>query len=385
MQKTTLEPSDSARFILRRIFLLYIGLAFTSLTFAYLGGVTRVSRMFPVWHALSWSYATAFACVIDYGIKMNVARRSSRAYKYLFLAPALTQLAQDFSRFIFYRDIGDQGLNEELGAFLGIIDITVAFIGVNLLRSAYIAHKNRLGTSDVKSETPVPPDDDSSPVESSPSTLLGRGDGYIDRVIHSVMERSVKSEHVANFSMYIMLALVMIGGMASFGLWIFTHADRISTLEAQRKKLITLQEGFKDAQVKLGSNNEELKVQLDRLIKFIDHDYSDSEPYKEAFNRLSLQSQTNYADIAIRVTIAVLTIFLVQVFFAVYKYNRHLAIMLGAKAEALELAGNDADARKELSREAVSIVKESVPGFGARPRTPLEEVVQMAEKLRKRE
>lgn len=106
--------------------------------------------------------------------------------------------------------------------------------------------------------------------------------------------------------------------------------------------------------------------------------------YEATLERLKEESKSNYADIAIRVTIAVLTIFLVQVFFSVYKYNRHLAIMLSAKAEALELVSNDDDARKELSREAVSIVKESIPGFGPNPRTPMEEAGRITERVWRR-
>jgi hypothetical protein len=322
-------------------------------------------------------YTASVALVLDYGRRLCVPPKGSRAYRSLFLAPALVQLGQDFSRSLFFRELDNSDLGQNLSLLMGVLEITLAFIGVRLLWSAYIAHTTRFDVPSMESKAPISPKDDAPSVANIPYLLLGRGDGYIDRVINSVMGRSMKSEHVASFSLIIMIVLVLVGGMASFGLWAFTHADRISSLEAERNKLISLQADIKEVRDKFSTSSEDAKARLDRLIKFIDQNYSTSESYKEALNRLSIQSQTNYADIAIRVTIAVLTIFLVQVFFSVYKYNRHLAIMLAAKAEALELAGNDVDARKDLSREAVNIVKESVPGFGPHPRTPINEATRM--------
>jgi hypothetical protein len=383
MQNTVLGSSSLTANVLRRVFLLYGGLAIASMTFSYLGG----SYPNSIWNiSISWIWAASSAAIFEYSRRLSIPPRDAFFYKILFLAPALIQIGQDMARFLAYRSFSRAESVEYIFLLLAVLDISWLILCVGLLRSAYMGYINSLTTPAREFEDRAPSANDLSSITKVPLfRLLGRGDGYIDRVINSVIERSMKSERQANFSLTIMLILVMIGGMASFGLWVFTHADRISTLEAERNKLITLQEGFKDALDKLDPNDAESKARLDRLIKFIEQNYSNSESYKDSLNRLSQQSQSNYADIAIRVTIAVLTIFLVQVFFAVYKYNRHLSNMLAAKAEALELAGNDEDSRKELSREAVSIVKESVPGFGARPRTPLEEVVQAADKLRKRE
>lgn len=373
MQNTVLGSSPSTN-VLPRILLVYGGLAFASMTFSYLGG--GYSNL--VWNtSIGWIFAASLATLFEFSRYLSVRPRTAFLYRILFLAPALLQLGQDLTR-LFAERSGSYELVENLFLLLAVLDLSWLVLCIGLLRSAYIGHKT--------SHTIIPTDHAAAANNALRTqtllSLLGRGDGYIDRVVNSVIERSRKSERQSNFSLIVMLILVMIGGMASFGLWAFTHADRISTLEAERNKLITLQQGFKDTQDKIDPNDAELKARLDRLIKFIEQNYSNSESYKDSLNRLSQQSQSNYADIAIRVTIAVLTIFLVQVFFAVYKYNRHLANMLAAKAEALELAGNDEDSRKELSREAVSIVKETVPGFGARPRTPLEEVIQVADKLR---
>lgn len=159
--------------------------------------------------------------------------------------------------------------------------------------------------------------------------------------------RSTKSEGTANFSLYVMLGLVFVGGMASSGLWALTDADRFNSQEAERNKLLALQSDVKGLREELGPGGEDLKNQLDRVVGYIGRNYQTSPTYEETLKRLSLQSQTNVADIAIRVTIAVLTIFLVQVFFSVYKYNRHLAIMHARGQDRGPRAGRERRGRAE--------------------------------------
>lgn len=381
MQTTDFDPPISTSSILRRIIINYVGFTLVSFTFSYLYGELRYSSMGVQWHFLNWGAALLTALILDYARRLAIPRRRGWIYKALYLAPGINQISRDAVRWI---GVDPRLTFEGIWIILYFLDAALLILGVRLLQSAYTAHVTRSNLSAVESDAHGTSAHDTSHADAS-SYSLGQGNDYIDRVIHSVLRRSMKSERAASFSLTIMLTLVMIGGMASFGLWVFTHADRVSTLEAERNKLISLQAEMREIRDKLGTGSEELKAQFDRLFKYIEQNYSTSASYEATLNKLSLQSQTNLADIAIRVTIAVLTIFLVQVFFSVYKCNRHLAIMLAAKAEALELAGNNDDARKELSLEAVNIVKESVPGFGSRPRTPIEEAVRAAEKLSKRE
>jgi hypothetical protein len=383
MQKNISKTSTPITSVIRRILLLYCGLAILSYTLRYLSG--EFSDSTP-WTFIAWTYAAIYAIVFEYSRRLCVPPRGNRLYSALFLAPALIQMGRDITLSIANRrgTVGESHIIIILFLLSGLY-ISFAILNALLLRSAYLARVSRPNIPALELEVFPPSTNGDSPITDIHLSLLGRGNSYVDRVIHSVLDRSAKSERTAGFSLMIMIALVMVGGMTSFGLWFLTHADRINTLEAERNKLILLQTETKDVLDKLGPGYEDAKAQLDRLIKFIDKNYSTSTSYEATLNKLSLQSQSNYADIAIRVTIAVLTIFLVQVFFAVYKYNRHLAIMLAAKAEALELVGSDDDARKELCREAVSIVKESVPGFGQSPRTPIEEAVRTAERIRKQE
>jgi len=328
----------------------------------------------------SWISAAIQAFVLEYSRNLSVPRRKSFAFQIFFTIPAVTQLVQDFA----VTDRFDlRQYNFLVFLVMWIVRAGALIVGVWLLHSAHKFRASSLNDLQPAPESPTVAINDLQSRNADLTNLLGRGDDYVDRVIHSVVSRSSQSERMASFSLVVMLVLVLIGGMASFGLWAFTHADRISSIETERNKLTFLQAEMQQINEKLASSNPAATAQLDRLFSFIDQNYKTSATYEATLNRLSQQSQTNYADIAIRVTIAVLTIFLVQVFFAVYKYNRHLAIMLAAKAEALKLAGSDEDARKELSREAVSIVKEAVPTFGAQPRTPMEEIARLADKIRR--
>jgi hypothetical protein len=379
MKAIILNQSDSVASIVRRTFLIYSALSVTSFIYAFLNGLPSLELIFI---PMMWMWSATYGVILDLGTRLCVPPRRSLVYRSLIYAPIPVQIGQDLTRILAYRALHDVG--RYVYMLLWLLDVCLLLIGVLLLRSAYESRvKDPASPAALPVVPTTPVDDIPAPSAAITSPLLGQNNDFIARVIHTVLSRSARSERAANFSLTVMLVLVMVGGMASFGLWAFTHADRISTLEKEHGNLIKLQKEMREVQEKLGGDREEVALRLNNLYNFIEQNYSTSANYEATLNSLKLQSQSNYADIAIRVTIAVLTIFLVQVFFSVYKYNHHHANMLAAKAEALELAGNDTDARKELSREAVSIVKESVPSFSPYPRTPIEEAIMMAEKLKK--
>jgi hypothetical protein len=380
MQPTS-DSNISGTPVLRRILLIYGGLAVITLSILYLNGL-EAEELFYI--AMAWFFASSMALIFGYSRRLGAPNRRSIFYRYFYLAPSLARVLDLLVLLLRHRDIGYSFRNYYtlINIIIYVFDIFIMFFCAHLLRLALI---DRVRPNTAELSVQNSPDVEAVPFSDNSFALLGQGTDYINRVVRSVIGRSIKSESTARFSLTVMLILVMVGGMASFGLWAFTHADRISTLEYERSKLINLENEVKAIRDKLGEGVDTVKPQLDRLLKFIDDNYSDSESYKADLARLSQQSQSNYADIAIRVTIAVLTIFLVQVFFSVYKYNRHLAIMLAGKAEALELVRNDDEARKELSREVISIVKETIPGFGSHPRTPIEEAIRATENIRKKE
>lgn len=387
MEGTRTHLPESALAIITRVALLYTLFALLSLSFSFVGGVFRYEPWTLLYSIMGWLQAALIALTAEYSRRLVSGPKTALADTFFLGMPAFAQLFADASQFLFVRSGPAFSIAQSFLISSYVIDYFVFFI---IGRWLLLAHRNK-GQSTDQGETRstqavVVEGEDLAPELKKDITRLGAGEGSVDRVINSVIWRSIKSERIATFSLRVMIILVIVGSMASFGLWIFTHADRISLLEAEQTRLVRLQGEVKDLKDKLGAGaTDEIKAQLDRVNKVIADNYSNEQSFKETMDRLNLQSQTNYADIAIRVTIAVLTIFLVQVFFSVYKYNRHLAIMLAAKAEALELAGSDETARKELSREAITIVKESIPGFGAHPKTPLEQIAQAFERVRGRE
>jgi type II secretory pathway component PulC len=110
--------------------------------------------------------------------------------------------------------------------------------------------------------------------------------------------------------------------------------------------------------------------------------YGNKNEYEKVFEDVKKLTQTSWADIAARGTIALLTLFLVQIFFSVYKFNRQLSSSLSAKAEAIEMIASDKDSEQLLNKELISVVKQHLPGFGKEPKTPLHEAIDLAGKLK---
>jgi hypothetical protein len=128
----------------------------------------------------------------------------------------------------------------------------------------------------------------------------------------------------------------------------------------------------------------ELKNETGNLIA-ANYNGDQNESFDEKISRIEQLTKTSYSDLGIRVTIALLTVFLVQIFFALHKYNQRLAVVLANKAEALELIGSEPNNRKLLSREMIKLMREPSPDFGAEVKTPLQEVSDVARKVKSKE
>jgi hypothetical protein len=200
------------------------------------------------------------------------------------------------------------------------------------------------------------------------------------RVTDAVRQRSRQTSETARLSMIIMIVLVLLGGGASVGLWFVGQLDRVRSLELERKKLVYLSSQFTGQSDR---TPQELSKALIELQKVVRDNYTQEQSYQSLLREISASMQTSWPDIAIRATIAVLTLFLVQIFFAVYKYSQHLSNLLAAKAEALELVGVAEQDRRQLRKEMISLAKERTPTFGAGPNTPLQELLDLLEKLKK--
>jgi hypothetical protein len=215
--------------------------------------------------------------------------------------------------------------------------------------------------------------------------------------------------------MFVMIAIVFVGGTAAVGLLQGSEVETMRELEAERHRLLRLSKGVsvskkvlnelpksqgvlvpepekesgaaavqkykpiwnketKDVVLLLYNNLTEVENTINNY--FTDED----ERYSQLFEKTASRAQTDWSEVAIRVTIAVLTLFLVQIFFSVYKYNRQLSAALSGKAEALEIIGENEESRDLLRGKLVSIIDQYQPGFGPAPRTPISEAIELVEK-----
>jgi len=206
-----------------------------------------------------------------------------------------------------------------------------------------------------------------------------------DAAIHSyvtaaIRTRSRETADSARLSMLIMILLVLVGGGASVGLWFVSQLDRIRSLELERNKLVHLTSSLEQLS---RQNTPQQAAALKQVQAFIQDNYNAAHSYEVLLRDIADKTQTSWPDIAIRATVAILTLFLVQIFFSVYKYSQHLSNLLARKAEALELLGVFAEDRQGVRKEMIAVAKEGFPGFSAGPNTPLQDVIDILDKLRK--
>ncbi|HEX4954889.1 MAG TPA: hypothetical protein VF017_15975 [Thermoanaerobaculia bacterium] len=205
--------------------------------------------------------------------------------------------------------------------------------------------------------------------------------GLVTRRLYA---RSLAAERTSRISMAAMFVLVFIGGGASVGLWMSSHVERLRDVEAERYKVLRLATVMERLEKEAVSSEarEFFQKRAPELLSEIRQNYSHSQSYEQLLKTIQTQSQTSWPDIAIRATIAVLTLLLVQIFFSVYKYHSHQAAVLAQKAESLQLIASDQEASALLRREVVKTVSVSPQPFGEAPKTAVQEVLDMASKLK---
>lgn len=155
MQMPVFDPSVSSKDRFRRILLLYCGLATLSLSVSFLSGVFKYSSSFALpYFFVGWTYSVTIGLVLDYGRRMSVPPKNGRAYRILFLAPAVTQMAQDAVRSLNFFRSDSFSFVQPLFLMISVLDLSIAIISLVLLRSVYIAHTNRAYMSVVESKSP---------------------------------------------------------------------------------------------------------------------------------------------------------------------------------------------------------------------------------------
>jgi len=217
---------------------------------------------------------------------------------------------------------------------------------------------------------------------SVPYAELGNGGDERDRVISTTIYRAIKADNSAKSSMIAMSLLVFFGVLASGGMWLYSQADSLRELKHEHLRLTILRHELARFihTIKEDSSRVSLVLEVARISENFKEMYGEADNYKEALDRIEQKSSTSWPDIAVRVTIAALTLFLVQIFFHVHKYNRRLVNSLYAKAEALELIGGDSDAQKHMRKAVISTIIDASPTFDRGPRTPVEQALETIHK-----
>lgn len=189
----------------------------------------------------------------------------------------------------------------------------------------------------------------------------------LESVINTITLRANSANRTIGFSLAAMVVIVIIGGSASFGTVALNESKKIRELEAERQQLLEM---INTVDI---SDNSTVSKQRDEIKKIITNRYGTADSYQDLLKNIEKQSYVSWPDIAMRVTIAVLTIFLVQIFFHIYKYNQRQLSHLNSKAETLELYTQDGANQAELRSGLLSKIDLN-PKFDKSP-SPLSEQI----------
>lgn len=323
------------------------GLLF-SIVIDYLSGRETILIYYT---SINWIFSLLFAIltnVICNLIVMHTGRKVMYGIlPYLFLIPAfLSGVTRNIG---FIRDTNTYNfLISFSGLVIGIFVITVLIIELGKFSRALLASQGNKIVEQKRS--------------------LGAGDSILDSVIMSTLFRASGSGKMIFLSIIILLIITVIGGWASFGAVALNEARIVRELEAERSRLM-------DVTVMLKTVKSDSSPELLEFIKnTINTRYAGQSSYANIIENVEKQTDVDWPDIAMRVTIAALTLFLVQIFFQIYKYNQQQQAQLNLRAEVLELYKETSADQTELRRELLTKL-EITPRFGRTPTTLADQIL----------
>ena len=224
--------------------------------------------------------------------------------------------------------------------------------------------------------------------------LLGQGATIIDRVIKSLLYRANRSEKTAKLSLVLIVILVFIGGSISIGTIALDQFSKLRQLEKVRQEMLSVVDKLDLNKMRISYLNS--KDSIERFTIKHDKDIArsiqesiiitfgsleDTKNYKQLLENIQKKESYNISEIIMRVAIAALTFFLVQVFLKIYKYNQQQNTILLTKAEVLELFNEPGSDMKKLREILASKIEEN-PKFGNTPSTPIEQIINIADKAK---
>lgn len=193
----------------------------------------------------------------------------------------------------------------------------------------------------------------------------------IEMVIDSLNKTMHEFKDGAKTSLLAITIIVIAGIMASYGVDLFNKYENIRQLNARASEVGRL---LKQVDIKG-------VIDKDSVARIVNEYAQFHKSYAETLLHIEEQSKTSWPDIAMRITIAALTLFLVQVFFHIYKYNKMREAAMQSKLDVLILF-DDPKADLNTLRTELLAKLGSDPRFDRSPPTMID---QAANALRSRQ
>jgi hypothetical protein len=213
--------------------------------------------------------------------------------------------------------------------------------------------------------------------------ILGKGNTTIDRVIGSTVSRASSASKMIIVSLAMMVILVLIGGSASIGTLALNEIEKVRELEKEKQKMVSITMSMLNLRDSVSINTIAKErgawLRISNKLKEIN-----ANSYDDLIKNSLREKNISWEDIAMRVTIAALTLFLVQIFFHIYKYSQQQESNLFAKAEILELYKDEDADKKDLRKGMLDKLEASV-SFGKTPRTPTEQMLSALTSAKRQE
>ncbi|WCO03554.1 hypothetical protein [Psychroserpens ponticola] len=301
---------------------------------------------FAFFHRIGdWSTTLALALFINWILtKFNI---KASKFAYLLLIPSIIN---SFNPAINSLE------NLNLNFYYTIISIIYYLINIYVVYKIYVLIKNKKIDLFNESENDI--------IETKKQKTL------LDKVIISIEERvSISSKRVF-FSLIAMIVIVIVGSSASFGTVALNEANKIRELEAERIKMLTTTRLLKN------TSDEKLNEKLTEIKKLIEDRYGKNNDYKVLISNIEKESYISWPDIAMRITIAALTLFLVQIFFHIYKYNQRQESSLLTKIELFKLFTDEKAQLDDLRNGLISKVNSEIE-FEKSPSSPTEQIINV--------
>jgi len=314
-----------------------------------------------------------------YGLLMSkisfyLIRFSGR--KYLAYIPLIVMSNPIFDAVTFFWV--DKYVNAEI-FYSFILPISVIFevIAMLILFQQVKANPQAFSLSRVENISRAPSqsqrDDSASRIVYNSNDALGQGTTTLDRIIRSLMQRAEGYKKNILATMLAILVIVGIGISFSVGMTAYSEVKKVRELERTRVELINITDKFKSSDT---TNLVKLKTDIQKIIK---QNYGDEKGYQQIIQNIEKQTVVSWPDIAMRVTIAALTLFLVQVFFNIYKYNQQQVSNLVTRAETLELY-KETGANQEELRSGLLNKLDTSPSFDKTPSSPADQIINVITK-----